>query len=88
MSHVTFTEFRANMASHMDKLEQDRDQLVVTRQGHEPMVVMPLKDLQGWEETLYLLGNPANAERLKRSIAQLENGKTIEVDPETMQPLR
>jgi antitoxin YefM len=88
MSHVTFTEFRANMASHMDKLEQDRDQLVVTRQGHEPMVVMPLKDLKGWEETLYLLGNPANAERLKRSIAQLENGETIEVDPETMQPLR
>jgi antitoxin YefM len=88
MSHVTFTEFRANMASHMDKLEQDRDQLVVTRQGHEPMVVMPLKDLKGWEETLYLLGNPANAERLKRSIAQLENGDIIEVDPETMQPLR
>jgi antitoxin YefM len=88
MSHVTFTEFRANMAKHMDKLEQDRDQLVVTRQGHEPMVVMPLKDLEGWEETLYLLGNPANAERLLKSISDLDAGKQIEVNPETMQLMR
>jgi antitoxin YefM len=88
MDHVNFTEFRANMAAHMDKLEQDRDQLVVTRQGHEPMVVMPLKDLQGMEETLYLLGNPANAAMLLNSIRQLDEGRVVEVDPETMKPLR
>jgi antitoxin YefM len=88
MDHVNFTEFRANMAAHMDKLEQDRDQLVVTRQGHEPMVVMPLRDLQGMEETLYLLGNPANAAMLLNSIRQLDEGRVVEVDPETMKPLR
>jgi antitoxin YefM len=88
MGHVNFTEFRANMAAHMDRLEQDRDQLVVTRQGHEPMVVMPLKDLQGIEETLYLLGNPANAAHLRASIRELDEGKAVEVDPVTMKPLR
>ena len=88
MGHVNFTEFRANMAAHMDKLEQDRDTLVVTRQGHEPMVVMPLKDLEGIEETLYLLGNPANAKHLLDSIQELNEGKVVEVDPETMKPLR
>ncbi len=88
MSHVSFTEFRANMAKHMDKLEADRDQLIVTRQNHEPMVIMPLKDLEGMEETLYLLGNAANAAMLKNSIAQLNAGNGVEVDPETMQPIR
>ncbi|MGL4635869.1 MAG: type II toxin-antitoxin system Phd/YefM family antitoxin [Beijerinckiaceae bacterium] len=88
MSTVSLTEFRANMAQHFDKLEQDRDQLIVTRQNHEPMVIMPLKDLEGMEETLYLLSNPANAAMLKRSIAQLDAANVIEVDPETMQPLR
>jgi antitoxin YefM len=88
MSHVTFTEFRANMAKHMDKLEADRDQLIVTRQNHEPMIIMPLKDLEGMEETLYLLGNPANAAMLKMSIAELNAGDFIEVDTETMQPIR
>lgn len=88
MGHVNFTEFRANMAAHMDKLEQDRDQLVVTRQGHEPMVVMPLKDLEGMEATLYLLGNQANAAHLLASMRELDEGKVVEVDPTTMKPLR
>ena len=88
MSHVTLSDFRANMAKHLDKLEQDRDQLIVTRQNHEPMVVMPLKDLEGMEETLYLLSNPANAAHLRESIRQIEAGKMIEVDPETLKPMR
>jgi antitoxin YefM len=77
MGHVNFTEFRANLASHLDKVEQDRDRLVITRQGHEPMVVMPLKDFEGMEETMYLLGNPNNRERLLRSIAQAEAGNLV-----------
>jgi antitoxin YefM len=84
MGHVNFTEFRANLAAHMDKLEQDRDTLVVTRQGHEPMVVMPLRELEGMEETLHLLGNPANAARLLKAIEELNQGKSVErelIDP-------
>jgi antitoxin YefM len=88
MGHVNFTDFRANMAKHLDKLEQDRDQLIITRQGHEPMVVMPLKDMEGMEETLFLLSNPANRAMLLESIAQLDAGLGIEVDPKTLKPLR
>ncbi len=86
MGHVSLSDFRANIASHLDKLEQDRDHLVVTRQGHEPVVVLPLKDWQGMEETLYLLSTKANREMLSASIAQLNAGQIVEVDPETMQP--
>ena len=80
MGHVNFTEFRANMAAHMDKLEQDRDQLVVTRQGHEPLIVMPLSEWEGLQATLHLLSNPANAERLLASIKELDAGKGEERD--------
>ncbi|MFM9973278.1 MAG: type II toxin-antitoxin system Phd/YefM family antitoxin [Beijerinckiaceae bacterium] len=88
MGHVSLSDFRANLASHLDKLEQDRDHLVVTRQGHEPVVVLPLKDWQGMEETLYLLSTKANRDMLLASIAQAEAGELIEVDPATMKPLR
>jgi antitoxin YefM len=88
MRHASLSDFRANLASHLDKLEQDRDHLLVTRQGHEPVVVLPLKDWEGMEETLYLLGNPANAQFLKDSIAELDTGQMVEVDPETMKPVR
>lgn len=88
MGHVSLSDFRANLASHLDKLEQDRDHLVVMRQGHEPVVVLPLKDWQGMEETLYLLSTKANRDMLLASIAQAEAGELIEVDPATMKPLR
>lgn len=78
MGHVTLTELRANMARHFDKVEQDRTELVVTRQNHEPMVIMPLAELEGLRETLHLLSSPANAERLRQSIAQANAGELEE----------
>lgn len=75
MGYVTLTELRANMAKHFDKLEQDRTELVVTRQNHEPVVIMPLAELEGLRETLHLLSTPANAERLRESIAELDSGR-------------
>jgi antitoxin YefM len=88
MGYVNLTEFRANIAKHLDKVEQDRDQLVITRQGHEPLVVMPLSDLVGLEETMHLLGSAANRDMLLESIAELNAGRGIEVDPTTLKPLR
>lgn len=78
MDIVALTELRANMASHFDKVEQDRTELVVTRQNHEPVVIMPLAELEGLRETLHLLSSPANAERLRQSIAQANAGELEE----------
>jgi antitoxin YefM len=78
MGYVSFTELRANMAKYLDQVEADRQELVVTRQNHEPLVVMPLAELEGLRETLYLLSTPANAEHLRRSIAEADAGKVVE----------
>jgi antitoxin YefM len=78
MSHVSFTELRANMAKHFDRVESDRTELVVTRQNHEPVVVMPLAELEGLRETLHLLSTPASAEHLLGSIAEANAGNVTE----------
>lgn len=78
MPHVTLTELRANMAKHLDQIEADRTELVVTRQNHEAMVILPLAEFEGMRETLHLLSTPANADHLRRSIAELNAGKGIE----------
>ncbi len=80
MAHVSFTDLRANMAKYFDRVETDRDELIVTRQNHEPIVMMPLAELEGLRETLHLLSTPANAEHILRSIAELDAGKGIERD--------
>ncbi|MER2536252.1 MAG: type II toxin-antitoxin system prevent-host-death family antitoxin [Rhizobiaceae bacterium] len=80
MRHVTFTDLRNNLASHLDKVEGDRDELIVTRQNHDPVVIIPLSEWEGMKETLHLLSAPANAEHLRASIAELDAGRGIERD--------
>ncbi|MBC8131076.1 MAG: type II toxin-antitoxin system prevent-host-death family antitoxin [Rhizobiaceae bacterium] len=84
MSHVNFTELRTNMAAHFDKVVSDRTELVVTRRNHESVVILPRSEWEGMRETLHLLGAPANADHLRRSIRSYEEGRATEqelVDP-------
>lgn len=83
--HVSMTDLRANMAKYFDEVEADHAELVVTRQGREPLVLMTLSDFESMNETMYLLSSPANARMLRESIAELEAGKGVEhelIDPD------
>lgn len=80
MPHVNFTEFRQNLASHMDEVCNSRAPLVVTRQKGQSVVVMSEEEYEGMQETLHLLRSPKNAERLLRSIEVLNAGKGVERD--------
>ena len=48
--------------------------VVITRAGHEPVVIVSKRDYDSLMETAYLLRNPANARRLLASIAELDGG--------------
>ena len=81
---VNFTELRSNLAAELDSVINDAEELVVTRSGHEPVVIVSLAEYQSMKETEYLLRNPNNAASLRRSIAELERGDATErklVDP-------
>jgi antitoxin YefM len=39
---------------------------------------MSLDEFNSWQETLYLLSNPANAEHLRRSMEEARTGKVLE----------
>jgi antitoxin YefM len=80
MPHVNFTEFRQNLASHMDEVCDSRAPLVVTRQKGPSVVVISEEEYEGMQETLHLLRNPRNAEHLLTSIAVLNAGQGVERD--------
>lgn len=85
MRTVNFTELRSNLAAELDSVINDAEELVVTRSGHEPVVIVSLAEYQSMKETEYLLRNPNNAAALRRSIAELERGDVAErelVDPD------
>ena len=45
---------------------------MITRAGHESIVVLPLSEYESLRETMYLMNSPANARRLMDSVARLE----------------
>jgi antitoxin YefM len=84
MKVITASDFRANLANVLDTIESDAEDLVVTRSGHEPMVVMLKSDYDAWRETDYL-SRGANGRELRRRMAEMEAGERVEheaVDPD------
>jgi antitoxin YefM len=74
MRTLSYTQTRENFASTLDAVIADREEVVVTRAGHEPVVIVSLQDYESLKETAYLLRSPANARRLLGSIERLESG--------------
>jgi antitoxin YefM len=71
---MSYSESRARYAETLDSVVNDREEVVITRAGHEPVVMVSLDDYQSLKETAYLLRSPANARRLLASIDELEGG--------------
>jgi antitoxin YefM len=75
MKTLSYTESRARYAEVLDSVVNDREEIVITRAGHEPVVVMSLADFESLRETAYLMRSPANARRLLDAMERLEAGE-------------
>ena len=78
MDAMTYTAARANLASTMNRVCNDHEPLIITRNGEQSVVMISLEDFKALEETAYLLRTPANAQRLLSAMAQLSAGQGIE----------
>lgn len=74
MDVMTYSDVRANLKDVMDRVVQDQTNVVVTRQKGEPVVMVSLAEWNAVTETLHLLSTPANADRLRGAIRQLDAG--------------
>lgn len=75
MRTMTYSESRAHYAETLSAVVDNREEIVITRSGHEPVVMVSLDEYESLKETAYLLRNPANARRLLGSIERLESGR-------------
>lgn len=74
MDAISYTAARANLANTMDRVCDNHEPIIITRNSQQAVVMISLDDYNALEETAYLLRNPVNARRLLESIAQLESG--------------
>ena len=72
MEVMTYSDARAQLKGVMDRAIVDGQEVVVTRKKGEAVVVVSLDAWNSINETLHLLSNTQNAERLRQSIAELD----------------
>jgi antitoxin YefM len=74
MKILTYSESRAHYAETLNAVTDDREEVVITRAGRDPVVMVALDDYESLKETAYLLRSPENARRLLSAIDRLEHG--------------
>jgi len=71
---VTLKEAELNLKKLAEQVVADAEPTIVVLENGEQVVLLPLADYNSWKETHYLLSNPANADHLRRSIAEAVKG--------------
>lgn len=75
---MTYSQAREHLAEVWDRIEDGREEAILTRRGHEDMAILPAAELASLKETAYLLRSPANAARLLTALARSRRGNAPE----------
>lgn len=78
MDAITYTAARAQLASNMNRVCENHEPLIITRNREQSVVMISLADYQALEETAYLLRSPTNAKRLMDAVIELNAGSGTE----------
>ncbi|QXA09273.1 type II toxin-antitoxin system prevent-host-death family antitoxin [Acinetobacter pittii] len=77
MKVVPYSDLRKNLAHILDSVIDDHSLVLITMQNNQTVVLISLDDFNAYEETAHLLKSPANAKRLRDSIAKIETDLII-----------
>jgi antitoxin YefM len=74
MRTMSYSESRARYAEVLDSVVNDREEVVITRANHDPVVIVSLEEFESLRETAHLMRSPTNARRLLDAMERLEDG--------------
>lgn len=75
MKAITSNQAKERLDELIDTVILDVEPTIVCNDLGKQAVLMSLDEFNSWQETFYLLSNPANADHLMESIKQAESGK-------------
>ena len=75
MKVITYTAARENLAATMDRVCEDSEAVVITRNRDQAVVMLSMAEYHALEETAYLTRSPANARRLLDAVQSMEKGR-------------
>ena len=71
---VAFSEAKAHLSELAERVENEHDRILVTRNGRPSFVLISPDDLESLEETLDIIRDPALMASIARSRAQSKAG--------------
>ena len=78
MNAITLADAKENLEQLIEDVLADSEPAVLCTEKGEKVVLLPLDEFNSWKETIYLIGNPANAAHLRKSIAEARAGEVEE----------
>lgn len=78
MTIISIDEAQQNLENLIRRVIEDVEPTIVRSKSGQQVVMISLDEFNAWQETLYLLSTPANAQHLRRSIAEAKAGKIVE----------
>jgi antitoxin YefM len=76
MEIINYTSLRENLKEVLDAVVSDDAHYIINR-GKDSAVIMSLEEYNSWQETLYLMQSPKNAERLLKAVRRDQKGKFL-----------
>jgi len=78
MDAITINQAKQNIDGLIEQVIADADPTIICDDKGQKVVILSLDEYNSWQETLYLLSNPANADHLRRSIHEDKSEKAVE----------
>lgn len=82
---TTYSNARANLASLLDQVTDDREIVIINRRGSEDVALVAISELSSLLETAHLLRSPKNAQRL---LTALRRATAKKLKPQALEKLR
>lgn len=82
---TTYSKARANLASLLDRVVDDREIVIINRRGGEDVALVSVSELSSLLETAHLLRSPKNAQRL---LTALNRATTKREKPQSVKQFR
>ena len=74
MNTTTINSAKQNLENLIQQVENDAEPILIMLDENRKAVLMSEREFNSWQETIYLLSNPANAEYLRKSLAEADAG--------------
>jgi antitoxin YefM len=87
MQVLNISEVRKNFAAVVDAVIDNAEECVIPRSGGTGVVIVSLEEWNRMQETFHVMGTRENLKHLIASIEDVEAGRVIEVDPDTLEPI-